>query len=492
MSVRRSPRPAPSPPTRPRVPRVLATAMLLVGCQSGTPADTAAQDPPPPTPPAARLPEPASVAVGASRRTAVVTAVARVAPAVVTVQTESVAQAPGDPFDVFFGRRPTEQRRAGIGTGFVVREDGIVVTNAHVVAGAASVSVAMRDGTTYSARVVGVDESNDLAVLKVDAQRLPVAPLGNSDSLLVGEWAVAIGNPFGFVLGNAEPSVSAGVISATGRNLVGAGQDGAGASLDMIQTDAAINPGNSGGPLINADGEVIGVNSSIYTPSGGSVGLGFAIPINRARRVAEDLLAHGKVRRPGVGAVLRTPEASSNPREVLAAGVVVRAVVPGSPAARAGWQPGDVLARIGTRALRNPFDWEAALLDLRPGEEVAVAVRRGGREVGTTLRVADLPEVTAPKVTVLRELQLVTLTTAIRAERRLQASAGALVYQASERVATEIGLETGDVIVQINRAPIASADDVARAIDYYAGRGPIRIFFERQGRYSFTDVIIRQ
>ncbi|MDF1501525.1 trypsin-like peptidase domain-containing protein [Roseisolibacter sp. H3M3-2] len=478
---------------RPRWSRGLVAA-LLAGCGGGAPADAPAQNPaPPPTIPAsARLPEPGSAAVTAPRRTAVVTAVARVAPAVVTVQTESVERMPADPFDLFFGRRPGEQRRAGIGTGFFVREDGVVVTNAHVVAGASRVSVARRDGTTYTARVVGADESNDLAVLKVEARGLPVAPLGNSDSLLVGEWAVAIGNPFGFVLGNAEPSVSAGVISATGRNLVGGGQDGAGASLDMIQTDAAINPGNSGGPLINADGEVIGVNSSIYTPSGGSVGLGFAIPINRARRVVEDLLAHGTVRRPWIGVVLRTPEAATSPRDLLTAGAVVRAIVPGSPAARAGIAAGDQIVRVGTRTVRNPFDWEAALLDLRPGEDVAVAVRRGGRDVASTVRVGDLPEVTAPKVTVLRELQLVTVTAAIRAERRLQASSGALVYQASERVATEIGLEPGDVIVQINQAGITSADDVARALDYYAGRGPMRIFFERQGRYSFTDVILRQ
>jgi serine protease Do len=208
--------------------------------------------------------------------------------------------------------------------------------------------------------------------------------------------------------------------------------------------------------------------------------------------VVEDLLAHGTVRRPWVGVVLRTPEAAASPRDLLTAGAVVRAVVPGSPAARAGITAGDVLLRVGNRALRNPFDWAAALLDLRPGEAAPVSVRRGGREVPTSVRVADLPEVTAPKVTVLRELQLVTVTAAIRAERRLQSSAGALVYQASERVATEVGLEPGDVIVQINQAGITSADDVARALDYYAGRGPMRIFFERQGRYSFTDVILRQ
>jgi serine protease Do len=364
----------------------------------------------------------------------------------------------------------------------------VVLTNAHVVAGAARVSVALRDGTTYSARVLGADETNDLAVLKVDAAGLPVAPLGNSDGLLVGEWAVAIGNPYGFVLGNTEPSVSAGVISATNRNLVG-GADGGGVSVDMLQTDASINPGNSGGPLVNAAGEVIGVNSSIYSPSGGSVGLGFAIPINRARRVAEDLLAHGVVRRAWTGLTLQAPQ-TANPRDVLLAGVVVRGVSPGSPAARAGVRPGDRLVRAGARPLRNAYDWEATLLDLRPGDGVTLAARRGGRDVALALRAGDLPEVTAPKVTVLRELQLVSLTPAIRAERGVQSAAGALVYQASPRVAQELGLEPGDVIVQVNRASVQSADDAARAVDYYAGRGPIRLVFERGGRYAFTDFLI--
>ncbi len=491
----RAPRPA-----RPRAATLFALGAAL-GCQ-GAPADAPAQgqpaqgQPAPPAaaevPAAARLPAAVPAAnVDASRRTAIVTAAARVAPAVVTVQTETVEQAQVDPFDVFFGGRRGEQRRAGIGSGFFVRADGVAITNAHVVSGATRVSVALRDGTSYPARVVGVDETIDLAVLKVDARNLPVAPLGDSDALLVGEWAVAIGNPYGFVLGNAEPSVSAGVVSAVGRNLAGAAEGG-GVYVDMIQTDAAINPGNSGGPLVNAAGEVVGVNSSIYSPSGGSVGLGFAIPINRARRVAEDLLAHGVVRRAWTGLTLRAPQAAQSARDVLAAGVVVRSVAPGSPAARAGVEPGDQLVRAGRRTLRNPFDWETVLIDLRPGEAIPLAVRRGGREVALTLRAADLPEVSAPKVTVLRELQLVTLTPAIRAERRGQASAGALVYQLTPRVSQELGLEPGDVIVQVNRTPVQGADDVARAVDYYAPRGPIRLVFERGGRYAFTDFHIRQ
>ncbi|HZF68086.1 MAG TPA: trypsin-like peptidase domain-containing protein [Gemmatirosa sp.] len=482
---------------RPRPGRLWGALLIaLLGCQGGAPADSSAQNPttrPAQPPPEARLPDaPLATTISASRRSAIVSAVERVAPAVVTVQTETVEQSPVDPLEYLFGRGGGggRQTRAGIGSGFIVRADGVIVTNAHVVSGATRVSVAMRDGKTYSARVVGSDETNDLAVLKIDARGLPVAPLGNSNDLQIGEWAVAIGNPFGFVLGNTEPSVTAGVISAVGRNLVG-GAEGGGVYVDMIQTDAAINPGNSGGPLVNADGTVVGVNSSIYSPSGGSVGLGFAIPINRARRVAEDLLAHGEVRRPYVGLQLQAPR-TNNPRELLTAGVVVRYVAPGSPAAQAGVRGGDVLVRVGPRTLRNVYDWEAALLDLRPGESVPLFVRRGAGEQQLALRVADLPELTAPRVTVLRELQLVTVTPAIRAERRIQSSSGALVFGASERVQREIGLEPGDVIVQVNRAQVASADDVARAIDVFAPRGPLRLYFERGGRLGWTDISIRQ
>jgi serine protease Do len=459
----------------------VAYAALLFGCEGASPPSSAAQA-------VGQRRREQSVAVNSARRTAITAAVERVAPAVVTVQTEAV-QRVNDPFAQFFGGQPAQRTQAGLGSGFVARSDGVVVTNAHVVAGATTVSVAMRDGTSYPARVVGVDEQNDLAVLKVDAKELPVAPLGRSDDLLVGEWAIAIGNPYGFLLGNTEPSVTAGVISGTGRNLVGPGE-GQGVYVDMIQTDASINPGNSGGPLVNALGEVIGVNSSIYSPSGGSVGLGFAIPIGRAMRVTEDLLAHGAVRRPWVGVILRTPR-TSNPREALNAGVVVRAVVPGSPAARAGLQPGDTLLRSRGRALHNVFDWEAELLDLRVGESAPIVVRRDGRERTVSLAVADLPEVSARKVEVLRELQLVTLTPAIRLERGIRSPQGAVIYQLSDRVANELGIQAGDVIVQINRTPITSAEEAARAIDYYAGRGPIRMFVERNGQIYSTDFAIQ-
>jgi serine protease Do len=464
-----------------RIGSVLLALGAAAAC-TGTPATSDAQ--------VARTAESAKAAnIPASRRTAITAAVARVAPSVVTVQTEVVQRVAADPFDAFFGGRSGTQTSAGLGTGFIIRPDGVIVTNAHVVAGATNISVMLRDGTTYPAKTIGTDETNDLAVLKVDAKDLPVAPLGDSDNLLVGEWAIAIGNPYGFMLGNAEPSVTAGVISGVGRNLVARGE-GPSAYFDMIQTDASINPGNSGGPLVNADGEVIGVNSSIYSTSGGSIGLGFAIPIDRARRVAEDLLTHGRVRRPWIGVQLEQIR-TQNPRDLIVRGAQVAGVAPSSPAEQAGIRPGDLIVRLRDRTIRNRFDWEAALLDLRVGDKVPLTVRRGGRDVAVTVAIADLPEVSAPKVEVMRELQLVTLTPAIRAERGVLSSRGALIYKASDRITQELGMQAGDVIVQINRTPITSAEDVSRALDYYAGRGVIRLFFERQGQIYPTDFVIR-
>jgi serine protease Do len=358
-----------------------------------------------------------------------------------------------------------------------------------VVNDAKTISVALRDGTPYRARLVGKDETNDIAVLKVDAKNLPVAELGNSDSLLIGEWAIAIGNPYGFYLGNSEPSVTTGVISGTGRNLA-APNEGSATYVDMIQTDAAINHGNSGGPLVDAVGEVIGMNSSIYSPSGGSVGLGFAIPINRVKRVMEDLLLHGVVRQPWLGIRLELPQVNS-PLGALRFGVNVRAVVPGSPADGAGIRAGDTLVKAGNRVLHNPFDWEAEKLDLRVGERVQLMVKRGDRQFPVSVTVASLPDESAPKVQVLKELELVTVTPAIRAERGIRSSHGALIYQVSSRVSDDLGIAKGDVIVQINQVPIENAQDVQKALNVLAGRSVIHMYFERGGQIYSTDFMVR-
>ncbi|HET9635983.1 MAG TPA: trypsin-like peptidase domain-containing protein [Gemmatimonadaceae bacterium] len=452
------------------------TCLAAIACQGASSASSAQSSP-------SSTMQATTAAVSGTRQTAITQAVARVAPAVVTVQTEVVERVPADVFEQFFGGRSGTRAAAGLGSGFIVRPDGAIVTNAHVVAGATRISVAMRDGTTYPARLVGIDETNDLAVLKIDARNLPVAPLGNSSNLLIGEWAIAIGNPYGFILANTEPSVTVGVVSGTGRNLA-AQSEGSGVYVDMIQTDASINPGNSGGPLVNALGEVIGVNSSIFSPSGGSIGIGFAIPINRARRVADDLLAHGVVRRPWIG--IQPLLSRAQPGRTPTNGVVVASVVPGSPAEKSGIRAGDVIVRSRDRTLHNPYDWYAELLELRVGESDTVVVKRGGREMPVSVNVVDLPDVNAPRVTVLSEIELITLTPPIRAQYQIQSRQGALVNRVSDRVQQQIGLQQGDVIVQINRTPITRAEDVNRILTSY-GRGILQMYFERGGQIYATE-----
>ena len=454
--------------------RVL-TALILAACQGASSSSSSAQG--------VQL-STGSDQVSASRKTAITEAVARVAPAVVTVQTEVMERVPADVFEQFFGGRSSRRSTAGLGSGFIIRADGAIVTNAHVVAGASRISIAMLDGTTYPATLVGLDETNDLAVVKINAPDLPVAPLGSSNNLIIGEWAIAIGNPFGFVLANTEPSVTAGVVSGIGRNLA-TPTEGPGVYVDMIQTDASINPGNSGGPLVNAAGEVIGVNSSIFSPSGGSVGIGFAIPINRARRVVDDLLAHGVVRRPWIGVQLQLARTPGGARGATT-GVLVASVIPGSPAARAGIRAGDVIVRSRDRVLHNPYDWYAELLELRVGERNPLVIRRGSREIPITVDIADLPDVNAPRVTVLREIELITLTPAIRAQYNIRSRQGAVVNRVSERVQQQIGIQTGDVIVQINRTPIPDAEAVQRILTSY-GRGGLRMYFERGGQIYATE-----
>lgn len=474
--------------------RTLPAIVLLLGaavaCQRASANDSDKSPPSPPAQPTIAVAQ--SQSADSSRQTAITRAVARVAPSVVTVQTESVDTVRANFFDMFWGGRSGLRRSAGLGTGFVIRSDGVIMTNAHVVAGATKVSVMMRDGTVYDAKILGQDQTNDLAVIRIDAKNLPTAPLGDSDHLIIGEWAIAIGNPFGFALGNSEPSVTAGVISATGRNLVGPGEGG-GVYVDMIQTDASINPGNSGGPLVDALGEVIGVNSSIYTPSsdGGSVGLGFAIPIDRATRVADDLIEHGVVRRPWIGELLQPVSQQQDPRAAITSGVILRGVVPGSPAEHAGLRAGDQIVQASGRNLRNDFDWEAVRLTLRVGDTVPLEIKRGSREFSVNVTVADRPEVTAPKVTVLKEIELTTLTATLRAERSIRSGHGALVTSVSSRVRDEIGLQQGDVIVQINGTDINTAADVARVLN--ASRGPTRflMYFERGGVMYRTDFVVR-
>jgi serine protease Do len=428
--------------------------------------------------------------VDASRRTAIVRASERMAPAVVSVNVlrrETVQ--PRSLFESFFLGPGTTRQVQGLGSGFVIRNDGVVVTNEHVVRDATEVVVTLSDGRDFAADVVGTDEVTDLAVLRLRSppQDLAVAPLGTSSNLIIGEWAIAIGNPFGFYLANAEPTVTAGVISAIGRNIIPGGDESKTYYLDMIQTDASINPGNSGGPLVNALGEVIGVNSSILSQSGGSIGLGFAIPIDRARRVVADLISERRVRRTWTGITVE-PEAPNQFGRSHA--IRVAGVAAGSPGARAGVAVGDVIESVGGRRVSSLLDWEARLLDARVGEALTLAVRRAGNARAVQVTPADLPSLGAERVRALANLELITLTPAIRSERHLTNERGALIVSLSED-ARQIGLAEGDLILEINRVPIGTAAEAANTLRSLAGRGSIRITFERHGRIASTSFYIR-
>jgi serine protease Do len=291
---------------------------------------------------------------------------------------------------------------------------------------------------------------------------------------MIGEWVVAIGNPFGNMFTNSEPTVTTGVVSATGRHIIPSSGD-QGFYVGMIQTDASINPGNSGGPLVNVLGEVIGVNSSIFSRSGGSEGLGFAIPIDRALRVAEDLLQYGEVRRAWVGFEVEPIEADAFGRS---RGVRIGRVAAGSPAAAAGLRAGTRLLEAGGRPLAAPLDFHNVLLDLRAGDEV-VLVPEGGRAV--TLATEALPSVRAERIRILEDLELITVTPEVQSERGVRSEAGALVVGISPELQAQLGFAVGDVLLQINNARVGSAEDAANILGRLRGRGTIQIYFERDG-----------
>jgi serine protease Do len=434
----------------------------------------------------ARLAE-AQLATSSARNTALVSAADRVSPAVVSINVTSRRQAPRrSPWDFFFV--PDGARRVqGYGTGFVIRGNGIIITNQHVVSNAERVVVTLPDGSDLPATVVGEDPLTDIAVLKVSRENLPTVALGRSTDLMIGEWVVALGNPYAYMLGNAEPSVSVGVVSATGRNILPGGEQ-TGLYLDMIQTDAAINPGNSGGPLANALGEIVGVNSSIFSSSGGSVGLGFAIPIERAVRVADEIMRSGSVRRAWVGLEVQGARAMRDWKSQ--GGVVVASVAPDGPAARAGVRTNDVLTEANGRRLRNYLDWEAVKLDLHVGDAVQVAVRSGGGTRSRRIVTGDLPTVTAEKITVLQDLQLINVTPDIQAERSIRSEHGALIFRVSPEVSRATGLQPGDVILAIDRTPVRNAAEVSSLLNVRPGQ-VIRIYMEREGQVIFTDLMFR-
>ncbi|HUP20615.1 MAG TPA: trypsin-like peptidase domain-containing protein [Gemmatimonadota bacterium] len=429
-----------------------------------------------------------------TRRTAIVTAAERVGPAVVSVNVVAtqVVRDPifDDPFFRGFFLPPRERRREvqGLGSGFIVSQDGYVVTNQHVVRGASRIVVTLVDGRQMTAEMIAEDDLTDLAVLKVQAEDLPVAPLGDSDDLLIGEWSIAIGNPFGYLLADRNPSVTVGVISAIGREV--RPEPGAGQSQvwsNMIQTDAAINPGNSGGPLVNANGEVIGVNAFIFSGgSGGSIGLGFAIPINRVRRVLQDVIEYGSIRRPWTGLHLAPLELSEGQVPV---GARVQRVDPGSPAERADLRPGDIVLSTDGRSLQSALEWEGRLLDLPSETPIRLEVERGGSTFEVDLRPSQDPLVDARRIATDYGAAFVVLDSTLASHLGLTSASGLYVERlASGSPLRALGLQPADVVLAVDSRRLVGAGDAEVLGQFLRAGRRGRLLVEREGRVGQIQV----
>jgi serine protease Do len=324
-----------------------------------------------------------SESISNSRRNAITRTVAMVSPAVVGINVIEVRQYRSwspwgdDPFfRQFFGDQTYTQQVQGLGSGFLISPDGYILTNDHVAGNAKEITVTLTNREKYKAELIGTDLVSDISLLKIDGKNLPFIKLGNSDDVITGEWVIAFGNPFGLFDINDKPTVTVGVVSATGMNL--RAQEGR-VYRGMIQTDAAINSGNSGGPLVNSTGEVIGVNAVIYTPNQGNIGLGFAIPINRVKSIVAELRKNGKIEREYWTGLEIAPMDARMARYFgleKAEGVIINDVKRGSPAERAGFKPGDIVVEINGEKVVNDDMMVSIVQDARVGDVLTMKVLR--------------------------------------------------------------------------------------------------------------------
>jgi serine protease Do len=379
------------------------------------------------------------------RRTPIVAAVEKIGPSVVNISAEHVVQQRRSAFDPFFGieSRGRASRSESLGSGVVIAP-GVVVTNDHVISGASRIWVTTSDGRELEARLEGADADNDLAILSVDPKGLKAAALGTTADLMIGETVVAIGNPFGL-----SNTVTTGIVSAVHRTVQG--ESGRNYS-DFLQTDAAINPGNSGGALVNVLGELIGINTAIV---GGANTIGFAIPIDRVRRVADDLLNYKEVKTVWIGVRGATAAPANARPSARGQGLRVRSVWPGSPAAKAGLAPGDVVVSLDGRPVESREDFETALASVGPGKGLGVVFRREGAEMTARVTTERTPEDLGLDV-LRREIGL-----AFKESR-----AGLMVASVLGRSpAAAKGLERGDVVLAVNNVKVRTLDDLSKAVE---------------------------
>jgi serine protease Do len=403
-----------------------------------------------------------------------------------------------DPFREYFGNDLFEKffqeqlpdgggsSQPSFGTGVIIDDKGHILTNNHVVGEADEITVRLRDGRSVKASTVGRDERTDLAVIKIKADRIIAAKLGDSDKLKIGEWVVASGNPFGL-----DNTITAGIVSAKGRSIMGGNQ-----YEDFIQTDAAINPGNSGGPLVNLDGEVIGINTAIFSRSGGYMGIGFAIPVNMARSVYESLISEGKVVRGwlGVGIQNLTDELSKSFKFSGSEGALVGHVDPKGPAAKAGIKQGDIIVSLNGEKIKNINQLRNYAATLKPGSKAPVEVIRNGQRTTLSLQVAELPanvkksgaDSTAEKTSQLG-MYLEQLTPEIAEKLGSERTEGVVVAKVQPgSLAARGGILQRDIIISINGKEISSASEVKEMITDEALSAGIRFVVETQGMQRFV------
>ena len=369
-------------------------------------------------------------------------------------------QNPFDQFRRFFGQIPHQYKQHGLGSGVIVSPDGYILTNYHVAGHADEIHVRLLDKREFTAKVVGKDPKTDLALIKIDTkQPLPVAPLGDSNEAAVGDWVVAIGSPFGF-----NSTVTAGIISAKGRAL-GGNYD------DFIQTDASINPGNSGGPLFNTKGQVIGINTAIYSSTGSNAGIGFAIPIDIAKQVMKQLKEHGKVVRGWLGVEIQevTPDLAQSFNLPEPEGALVANVEKSGPALKAGIQRGDIIIKFNNKSVQDEHQLPELVAQTPIGDSVPVEVIRNGKHLTIQVKVAELKEEQVASAKNEEPgsnwgLQVQSITPDIASQLNLNSTKGVVVRGVQpDSPAADAGIQQGDVVLEVNHAKVSSVDDFLSA-----------------------------
>ena len=396
----------------------------------------------------------------------------------------------GDQFQMPGGGRMVPQpRQQGLGSGVIVSKDGYILTNNHVVDGADAVKVSLKDGREFEAKVVGRDPKTDIAVVKVEAKDLPYLEMADTENIEVGDVVLAIGNPFGI-----GQTVTMGIVSATGRGNMGLDYE------DFIQTDAPINPGNSGGALVDTTGRLVGINTMIFSRDGGNLGIGFAVPAHMAHSVMTSLISDGKVTRGYIGAMIQdvTPSLAREFKLKETGGALIGEVKPAGPAAKAGLQAGDIVTEYNGKRVSDSRHFRLRVADTKPGTTVAMKVLRDGTPKTINVTLRELPgEPTIVKAGttttdngVLDDVAVGDLDASARKQFDIPASIkGALVTQVGpDGAAAEAGLKVGDVILEVNRQPVKSADDAVKLTESVKDKTTLlRVWSNGGSRYLVVD-----